>query len=57
LFFILLGLVYLGRIQRVEDFTKMYREYGNLFIYVGSGFLIYSGLVTWSRIFKRKAQQ
>ncbi len=49
-----LGLVYFSRISAVEDYTKMYVEYSRLLIYSGSVFLIYSGIVGWIRIFRRR---
>jgi DNA polymerase III, alpha subunit len=53
LFLISLGLVYFGRIQHMAEFTKMYPEYGRLLLLTGFPFLVFSGILTYFRIFKR----
>ena len=50
LFILVLGMVYYSRIKKVADFTEMYEEYSTLLFYIGSVFLIYSGLVSFFRI-------
>ncbi|HWS01609.1 MAG TPA: PHP domain-containing protein [Prolixibacteraceae bacterium] len=54
LFLLGLGWVYFNRIQPVENFTKMYKEYSNLLFYTGSAFLIYSGIVALVINFRKK---
>jgi hypothetical protein len=53
LFMLGLGVVYFSRIQDIEGFTEIYHEYRSLLFYIGSAFLIYSGVVVYFRIFKR----
>ncbi len=53
-FMLVLGAVYYSRIKHVADFTEMYEEYSTLLLYVGSAFLIYSGVVVYFRIFRSK---
>jgi uncharacterized membrane protein len=53
LFMLVLGAVYFSRIQDIEGFTEVYHEYSSLLLYIGSAFLIYSGIVVYFRIFKR----
>ena len=53
LFMLVLGMVYYSRIKQVADFTEMYEEYSTLLFYIGSVFLIYSGLVSFFRIIKK----
>ena len=53
LFILVLGMVYYSRIKQVADFTEMYEEYSTLLFYIGSVFLIYSGLVSFFRIIKK----
>jgi hypothetical protein len=53
LFMLGLGAVYFSRIQDIEGFTEVYHEYSSLLLYIGSAFLIYSGVVVYFRIFKR----
>jgi uncharacterized membrane protein YidH (DUF202 family) len=54
LFIISLGAVYYAQIKVIEDYTKMYREYSELLLYVGIVFLVYSGSVLFFRNFSRK---
>jgi len=55
LFLLCLGLVYFTRIEEMDGFTKMYREYSVLLSYTGSAFLVYSAVVLFFRYFKRNA--
>lgn len=55
LFLIGLGLVYFTRIEEIDGFTKMYREYSVLLSYTGSAFLVYSAVVFFFNYFKRSA--
>ena len=50
-----LSFAYYTRIKDIEGFTEMYHEYSVLLFNIGSVFLIYSGIVTFFRIFRRKA--
>lgn len=54
LFLLGLGVHYSGRIRDVPDFTKMYAEYSKLLYYIGAAFLLYSGIVMFFRIFRKK---
>ena len=48
-----LSFAYYTRIKDIEGFTEMYHEYSVLLFNIGSVFLIYSGIVTFFRIFKK----
>jgi hypothetical protein len=50
-FLIVLGLVYLSKHRPEEGFTELYAEYSQLLLITGFGSLLYSGLVTYFRIF------
>jgi hypothetical protein len=54
IFLLVLGIVYFLKIKRIPDYTEMYEEYSTLLFYVGSVFLIYSGVVGYFRIFRSK---
>ncbi|MEI6676982.1 MAG: PHP domain-containing protein [Mariniphaga sp.] len=54
LFLVSLGAVYYAQIKMIEDYTKMYHEYSELLFYVGTVFLVYSGVVLFFRNFNRK---
>lgn len=53
LFLLALGFVYFFKIKQIPDYTTMYGEYSNLLFYVGSAFVIYSGVVVYFRIFRK----
>ncbi|NOR74548.1 MAG: hypothetical protein GQ525_05265, partial [Draconibacterium sp.] len=55
LFLLGLGFIYFFRIKDIADFTTMYKEYSVLLFLIGSIFLVYSGVVTFFMIFRRKA--
>ncbi len=50
-----LSFAYYTSIKDIEGFTEMYYEYSVLLFNIGSVFLIYSGVVMFFRIFRRKA--
>ncbi len=54
LFMLGLGMVYFSRIQDIEGFTEIYREYSSLLFYIGSAFSVYSGVVVYFGIIKWK---
>ena len=53
LFLLVLGITYHRSNQVVEDFTKMYLEYGSLLLKIGAALLVLSSVVAWFRM-KRK---
>lgn len=54
LFMISLALVYVLRVQDVEDFTEIYPEYYRLLLMAGSSLLVISGLTAYFRILRQK---
>lgn len=54
IFLLSLGLVYYSRIKDVIGFTEMYVEYSELLFYIGTLFLVYSGVVMSFLIFRRR---
>lgn len=54
LFLLGLGLYYVTSIKEIAGFTTMYKEYSVLLFLIGSIFLVYSGVVTFFVIFRRK---
>lgn len=54
LFLLSLGFVYFFRIKDIVGFTKMYVEYSELLFYIGAAFLVYSGVVMFFRVFRRR---
>lgn len=54
LFILGLGFVYHSKIESLVQYNDMYVEYANLLFYAGGAFLIYSAIVTWFRIFRKK---
>jgi len=56
LFILSLGLFYVTRIKDIADFTTMYKEYSELLFLIGSVFLVYSSVLAFFAIFKRKAK-
>ena len=55
LFLLALGMNYFRSVQTVEDFTKMFGEYGNLLMKAGAALLVVSGFVGWWRIFRKSS--
>ncbi|NOY37339.1 MAG: PHP domain-containing protein [Chlorobi bacterium] len=54
LFMLGLGLIYYIKAGRLADFNDVYKEYSTLLFYAGIAFLIYSTLVTYFRLMKRR---
>ncbi len=54
LFLLGLGFLYFSRIKDIADFTEMYVEYSELLFYIGSAFLIYSGVIVFLNFYSRK---
>ncbi len=52
-FLIGLGIMYFSRVQHVEEFTKIYPEYGRLLLFTGFPLLILSGALLYFRMIKK----
>jgi len=57
IFMLGLGIFYYSRIKNIEGFTEMYGEYSRILFIVGSIFLIYSGIIIFFRIIRKKHKQ
>ena len=57
IFMLGLGMDYYSRIKNIEGFTEMYGEYSRILFIVGSIFLIYSGIIIFFRIIRKKHKQ
>lgn len=53
-FLISLGITYFSRVQHVDEFTKMYPEYGRLLLLTGFPLLILSGALLYFRMIKKR---
>jgi hypothetical protein len=54
LFMISLALVYVFRVQHIENFTEIYPEYYSLLFLAGGALLVISGLTAYFRILRQK---
>ena len=57
LFMLSLGMIYYSRIKNIDGFTEMYEEYSRILFLAGSILLIYSGIILFFRIFRKKHKQ
>ena len=55
LFLIVLGLYYQSNITGIKGYSKVYKEYSTLLIYIGIPFIIYMLILMYFKYFKKSA--